>query len=97
MMKGRFDSLGVNTVHVKILTRTYIATIEPENLKCVLASDFRNYSLGDERKAMMKPFLGEGIFTTDGKESVPFIFFNAFFPEFQWSLKREILSKLCLA
>lgn len=68
MTKGHFDRLGFNTVQISILTRTFVATIEPENLKCVLASDFRSYSLGDERKKMMRPLLGEGIFTTDGTE-----------------------------
>ena len=68
MTKDRLDLLGVNTAHITILSMTFVVTIEPENLKCVLASDFRNYSLGDLRKKMLKPFLGEGIFTTDGEE-----------------------------
>ena len=67
MMKGRFDLLGVNTAHLKILTRTFVATLEPENLKCVLASDFRSYSLSKERKELLRPILGDGIFTTDGE------------------------------
>ena len=69
-MKDRFDILGTNTAEITILTRTLIATIEPENLKCVLASEFHNYSLSDGRKVFLRPFLGEGIFTTDGKEWV---------------------------
>lgn len=68
MTKERFDLLGFNTARISILTRTFVATVEPENLKCVLASDFRSYSLGDERKMLMRPLLGEGIFTTDGRE-----------------------------
>ena len=43
-----------------------IATIEPENIKSVLSTDFKSYSLGDNRKRLMTPLLGEGIFTTDG-------------------------------
>ena len=68
--KARFDLLGVNTAQIKILTTTFIATLEPENLKCVLATDFRSYSLSTERKQGLKPFLGEGIFTTDGEKWV---------------------------
>ena len=70
MTKDRFDLLGVNTVQVSILRMTVVATVEPENLKSVLASDFRNYSLPDGRKKLLGPVLGEGIFTTDGKEWV---------------------------
>ena len=69
-MKNRFDILEANTAEITILTRTLIATIEPENLKCVLASDFHNYCLSDGRKVLLRPFLGEGVFTTDGKEWV---------------------------
>ena len=43
-----------------------IITTEPENIKMILATDFKSYSLGDHRKKIMIPLLGEGIFTTDG-------------------------------
>ena len=74
-MNDRFDLLGVKTAHIDILTRRFVATIEPENLKCVLASDFRNYSLTKERKQLLRPLLGDGIFTTDGEEWVLSSFF----------------------
>ena len=70
MTRNRFNVLGVTTVSASILTTTFVSTIEPENLKCVLASDFRSFSMGDGRKKLLRPFLGEGIFTTDGKEWV---------------------------
>ena len=70
LTKARFDRLGVKTAHIDILTRRFVATIEPENLKCVLASDFRNYSLSKERKKLLRPLLGDGIFTMDGDEWV---------------------------
>ena len=66
--KDNFARLGANTAHFTLLGRTLVVTIEPENLKCVMASDFRNFCLGDDRKKLLKPFLGEGIFTTDGAE-----------------------------
>ena len=75
VMNGRFDLLGVKTAHIDILTRRFVATLEPENLKCVLASDFRNYSLSKERKQLLRPLLGNGIFTTDGDEWVLSCFF----------------------
>lgn len=76
--------LGVNTAHIRILTTTFISTSEPENLKSVLASDFRSYSLGDARKSFMRPVFGEGIFTTDGKEWVLFPAFSILLPYFQF-------------
>lgn len=43
-----------------------IATIEPRNVQSILSLDFKSFELGDHRKSVMVPFLGEGIFTTDG-------------------------------
>lgn len=80
MTKERFDVLGVMTLQMAILGFTMVVTTEPENVKCVLASEFRSYSLGDARKRMLRPLLGEGIFTTDGKEWVLFSCFDGLFP-----------------
>lgn len=62
----RYMSVGANTVQVKFLGQAYISTIEPENLKTVMSLKFKDYALPDERKKMLIPMLGEGIFTTDG-------------------------------
>ena len=70
MTKDRFDALGCHTASISILTLTFVATVEPENVKAVLASDFRSYGLPEGRKRLLRPVLGEGIFTTDGKEWV---------------------------
>ena len=43
-----------------------IQTIEPDNLKTMLALNFKDYSLGDRRTTALIPLLGRGIFTTDG-------------------------------
>ncbi|KAL8709380.1 MAG: hypothetical protein Q9220_005874 [cf. Caloplaca sp. 1 TL-2023] len=40
--------------------------MEPENMKSVLATGFNSYSVGADRKKGLRPFLGNGIFTTDG-------------------------------
>ena len=42
--------------------------MESENLKAVLATDFKSWELPHERKKYMGEFLGQGIFTTDGEE-----------------------------
>jgi len=49
-----------------VLGKTFVSTIEPENLKSVLATDFKNWRVGNERKKFLGPLLGEGIFTSDG-------------------------------
>lgn len=45
----------------------YINTVDPENIKTVLAARFHDYSLS-ERVEVMGPLLGRGIFVTDGEE-----------------------------
>jgi len=57
---------GANTVQINVLGKTFVSTIEPENLKSVLAKDFKNWRVGNERKKVLGPLLGEGIFTSDG-------------------------------
>ena len=88
--RSRFDKLGVTTAQLSVLHMTFVSTLEPENLKCVLSSDFQSYSLGDNRKKLMRPVLGDGIFTTDGKEWV--LFFGLLLqrsPCLYWGLKRK--------
>ena len=41
-------------------------TIEPENVKTMLATKFKDFSLGKGRKELFIPLLGHGIFDTDG-------------------------------
>lgn len=45
----------------------WIGTVEPENIKSILATDFYSYSLGFRREALY-PLLGNGIFTLSGPE-----------------------------
>ena len=66
LMEHQWKSQGVKTGQICILGQTLLMTIEPENIKTVLASDFKSYELSDERKKTTTPLLGEGIFTTDG-------------------------------
>lgn len=48
--------------------RTVIRTIEPDNVKTILATKFEDYNLGEARMRFMGPLLGKGIFTADGKD-----------------------------
>lgn len=64
----RLQAGNGSTVSLGLLGRTFILTVEPENLKTIQALNFKHWSLGTRRKRNFKPFLGTGIFTTDGAE-----------------------------
>lgn len=44
-----------------------IFTREPEHIKTILTGKFANYGKGEEFHHVWSPFLGDSIFTTDGK------------------------------
>ena len=62
-----FWTLGKNTATIKVFGKTVVTTIEPENVKQVIGLGFREWGIGKQRK-ILEPFLGKGIFTTDGAE-----------------------------
>ena len=53
------------TFEQNVLGRSGISTIEPENLKALLATQFNDFCLGT-REHEFGPLLGQGIFTLDG-------------------------------
>ncbi|KAF2088762.1 cytochrome P450 52A12 [Saccharata proteae CBS 121410] len=66
-MRRRFDRLG-NTFVARIVFHPIIATIEPENLKAVFATNMQDFQLGEYRTETFKALLGYGIFTLDGHQ-----------------------------
>lgn len=54
----------VGTYQMYIAQMKIIFTIEPENIKALLATQFNDFALGS-RHAHFKPLLGDGIFTLD--------------------------------
>jgi hypothetical protein len=62
LAKERYDKYG-NTWSVYMMGKTFYNTIETENIKTVLATDFKSFGLG-ERQSAFDPLLGRGIFTT---------------------------------
>ncbi|KAH8646971.1 putative cytochrome P450 alkane hydroxylase [Tricladium varicosporioides] len=63
----RFESYG-DTFSCIVLGKPWICTIEPENVKAILATNFKDYGVADGRDDAFAPLLGHGgIFTTDGK------------------------------
>ncbi|KAJ5715398.1 uncharacterized protein N7483_012579 [Penicillium malachiteum] len=53
------------TFHNTIFGRPMVNTIEPENIKAILATQFQDFSLGTRHREFY-PLLGDGIFTLDG-------------------------------
>ncbi|KAE8453474.1 hypothetical protein EG329_010335 [Mollisiaceae sp. DMI_Dod_QoI] len=47
--------------------KKFYNTIEPENIKTILATNFKDFGLG-RRQESFGPLLGQGIFTTDGTQ-----------------------------
>jgi cytochrome P450 len=64
---GRVNN-GVNTFTQLILGDRVVVTCEPENIKSILATKFKDFEFPKSRKEAFLPLLGHGIFTTDGKE-----------------------------
>lgn len=59
---------GVSTFTSLFMGDTIINTMEPENIKAILATKFKHFELPQRRKDAFHPIFGHGIFTTDGKE-----------------------------
>lgn len=57
-----------STFTSKFLGSTMINTIDPENLKTVLSTNFEHFGVGSRRKTAFRPLLGDSIFQRDGPE-----------------------------
>ena len=66
LIRNRYIRLGNNTMMQRMIFTDMIQTIEPDNLKTMLSVNFKDFSLGDRRTSALIPFLGHGIFSTDG-------------------------------
>ncbi|KAG8526270.1 uncharacterized protein KY384_000263 [Bacidia gigantensis] len=65
---NRFIKLQTNTIEYSTLWGSpTISTIEPENLKCILATKFKDFNIDHYRKEALKTIIGEGIFASDGQ------------------------------
>ncbi|KAF2086764.1 cytochrome P450 52A12 [Saccharata proteae CBS 121410] len=63
----RYNTWG-HTHAAERFGRPVIQTIEPENIKAILSTKFKDFALGPFRQETMGHFLGSGIFTTDGDD-----------------------------
>lgn len=64
-IRTRFRHLGSRTFSLAVLGRTRVYTVEPENLKAIMATSFQEWALPGMRKAAFAPVIGDGIFTLD--------------------------------
>jgi hypothetical protein len=62
----RYQDNG-NTWSASMMGKTFFNTIDPENVKAILASNFNDFGIG-QRLDAFGALLGRGIFTSDGKQ-----------------------------
>ena len=64
-MASRYQKYG-NTYSIIFRGRRALATIDPENLKTILSTNFTSFDFGTSRNNALRPLLGESIFTSSG-------------------------------
>lgn len=62
-----YSRLGT-TWSTRILGNTVIQTVDPDNLRAVYNTNFRDWGLGNFRVQSFRPLLGHGIFAIEGAE-----------------------------
>ncbi|KAI9766419.1 MAG: hypothetical protein M1840_006525 [Geoglossum simile] len=65
---NRFEMIGSKTFTAVVGGECFISTVEPENVKHILAVQFKDFDIGYKRHRAFYPLLGNGIFTTDGHD-----------------------------
>lgn len=55
--EGRY----VSTFRIQMLNRENLFTVEPKNIQAVLATQFKDFALGQSRRNALHPLLGTGI------------------------------------
>lgn len=63
--QGYFKSWGSHTVEVNGGGQHMVLTDDPENIKAILATQFRDYGKGEDFHRDWEEFLGDSIFATD--------------------------------
>ncbi len=61
---GRYNEAG-NTFSFSIMGQSFITTRDPENVKAILATNFKDFGIG-KRIDSFGALFGSGIFTADG-------------------------------
>lgn len=63
----RYSEVGSTFESATVSIEPIIFTNEPENIKTILATDFKTFELGERRRRLMGPLVGPGIFSNDGQ------------------------------
>ncbi|KAF1815825.1 cytochrome P450 [Eremomyces bilateralis CBS 781.70] len=63
----RYEALNTFTIASKVFGLNVLETIEPKNLQAILATNFKDFDLGDQRNKQLGAVLGHSIFTSDGE------------------------------
>lgn len=63
-----YKEMGVPTWEQSFLGVNAMVTVDPKNVQALLATQFKDFVLGSTRRGNFYPFLGNGIFTNDGKD-----------------------------
>lgn len=63
----RYEALNSFTIATKVFGLDGLDTIEPKNVQALLATNFNDFVLGDQRNKQLGALLGRSIFTSDGE------------------------------
>ena len=63
----RFEALNTFTIATNVFGLNGLDTIEPKNVQALLATNFKDFVLGDRRNKQLGALLGHSIFTSDGE------------------------------
>ncbi|KAK6854201.1 cytochrome P450 alkane hydroxylase [Apiospora arundinis] len=67
LLHWKYTAIGNTHESSTVGLGTIIFTVDPENLKTILATDFQKWDLGPRRRKLLSPLVGVGIFTSDGQ------------------------------
>lgn len=67
-VQARTQRVGANTYSHLLMGHRAVNTCEPENIKAILATQFKDFRMPNIRLNALQPVFGHGIFTTDDKE-----------------------------
>ena len=65
--RSHYEKYG-NTHSSSLITLTTINTIEPENIKTVLSTNFKDFVIGTPRRRVLRPIVANSILVADGEE-----------------------------
>lgn len=65
--KEHYDHLGVDTFMARVVLKRLLHTMNPENIKAVVSTQFDDFGIGS-RKPLFRPLLGGGVFASDGEQ-----------------------------